>query len=222
MTKENSPHPKVILAFGDTEAIYTELTSPLSMSLASWFAIKNDMDFVVRALSLLMEKTENSEEENENIYLLLEGDKKDNHHIYNTALYRAAIVTYAKVFSSAKGRKQKLNVNIFKEEELKSLHKELYDERNSYHAHAGDSQNESLVPVIVFQKDKKIKNQLSTVSFNVIYKNKTKLNEYIKLAKYVTNYAEKKANECGNLVYKMEIENNIDDLYKKAERQSKN
>lgn len=70
MAKKNTLHPRLILAFGDKEAIYTELESPLSKSYASWFAIKNDMDFVVSAFSLLIDRLKNeNEESSQNKYL---------------------------------------------------------------------------------------------------------------------------------------------------------
>jgi hypothetical protein len=223
MSKKGALHPKLILAFKDKEAVYTELESPLSHSFASWFAIKNDMDFVVEAFKLIIEIVKNDDfanSENKSEYLIVDGNNRNITHIQKTALYRAGIVTYAKAFTSSKGRKQVLNEKIFEKEEFKRTHKELYDERNTYHAHAGISFNETLLPIIAFENGNKNINQLSVISFNTIFKNKSKLQDYISIAEFARKYAATKAMECGNKLYKDEVRQNIDTLYQTAKSQN--
>lgn len=219
MTNEKSLHPKPILAIGDQEVIYTELNSQRSKSFASWHAIKNDMRFVINAFTLIITYLEKTSLCKKTYIFCSEDEKQDTESILQIALYRSAVVTYVKAFVTSKGRIHTLNQDIFKNN-LKEIHKELFDERHNYHAHLGVSIYEKLIPIIAFARGKKSINLLSTLSFNMICKNVDKIKDYINLAKYVYDYVDRKANECGQEVYK-EVEPKIDAFYNKAEKNNK-
>jgi hypothetical protein len=206
---------KELVLNSGNETKYIELTSPLSKSFAYWISIMTDMDFVIKSFGSLLKRVGGKKDNKQKYTFLANTNEK---HIINVALYRSAIITYAKAFTRSKGRTIKLSDQIFKNNQLKILHKELINERNNYHAHSGFSKSESFIPIITFKNNDKKNFQLEVFNFKVSFKDKTELDGYIELTRFVHDYANKKASECGNALLKKEIIKNITILYNEVNK----
>jgi len=207
--KDSKIHPKPILGLGINGKIwpYRELKSKLSKSYASWTAITNDMKFVLCSFNLLKQLLNiEKPKPNTNYHISQQNENPRSNDVLIKALFRSAIVTYAKAFTSSKGRDIKLNESMFRTNKHKQLHNELFSERNNYHAHAGVSASEYIMPVIATDPDKTNKPRLSVISYSKITDKQGKIDEYIKLVKYVIKHTESKTEECGDKLYADEVQ----------------
>lgn len=186
----------------DEDRIFTFLDTKLSKSFASWYAIETDMDFVISAFKMLI-----SEPSENDINL---------NRISQKAFYRAAVVTYANAFGEADGRNSHLDANMFTDQKYKNLHHELLKQRHTFHAHAGISDYETLLPIILFNPENKNDYAYKTIKINFIKPPNEKIIEYISLIENVQSYLKKKTGKCAKKLLDRDIKPNIDILFQEA------
>lgn len=218
MTGKLSKHPKLILAFGDKKAIYTELDTPLSKSFGSWKSIENNMKEAISTFKLLLNKTKESNIEPG--YSIIGEDDNGELQIQLSALNKAAIITYAKAFKGADARTVDLNEKIFKDIKLKELHAELIDLRDKLIAHTGISDYSSMGVIVAFPFDDDARYQLSFVDSSMVYRLKEDLQKYIEIAEYVLSHASKKAQKCAARLIEEEIKPNRVALFNIAKKEN--
>jgi hypothetical protein len=128
------------------------LKDPEAKSAAAYRSIIKDLEYVRSACELAQVPIET----NEPSYLIDAEASVKHLHLSSAgvvivrALYLSSTVTYAKAFSQAHGRGLKLDENaIFKDVEMKRLHRRIIVDRHEYVAHAGNNSREASNTVVV-------------------------------------------------------------------------
>jgi len=83
--------------------------------------------------------------------VIINSSVTDQETLILRSVYIASVVSYAKTFTEARGRRLKLEAkDVFSEIRDRQIHKKIMEDRHSYLAHAGYSESEAaVVPVIL-------------------------------------------------------------------------
>lgn len=134
------------------KALSVVYNSKSADALAAYSLIQKDIKFCKTTLSLAANLSGGNLNTPTSIYVRDEADTVSD---FLKSLTISFIITYGKCFAQADGRKVKLeSKDIFKKnEELKSLHDFVIEQRNTYIAHAGITNLESAKTIILLDED---------------------------------------------------------------------
>ena len=134
---------------------YVILDDPKAKRLAGLGLIKADLEFCFAGIELMLEMDQK--------------EKTNREHFIIRGILFSTIITYAKAFTSAEGRKVHLDANkIFKGEPLHAkMHKTLMDLRHNYIAHSGMGDYEFSKVLLILNPDESDKRPLNIGGVNV-------------------------------------------------------
>ncbi|MCZ6485208.1 MAG: hypothetical protein O6826_05885 [Acidobacteria bacterium] len=158
---------------------YIALNSPMYNRLSALHLIRKDLEFAIAALEKLKELG------NEGIY-----------DVVKQSLWYSAVVSYAKCFTQAEGRRVRLHAKqVFKDvdKSLIESHEEIMHQRHEYISHAGDTTFEQADTMLALSPDldkKEIFGFYHSMSLILGIRQPT-IDFYICLVKHVHTYIER-------------------------------
>ena len=187
-------------------AIKIPLRGKISTRMAGYTLIHHDLRMILCWLQIIIEehKRLGLDKTKQSIVHITPENLRDRFDEIK-AFMVASISFYGKLFTQAEGRKVKLEVNIFEQnEELIKMHNEIMMFRHNFSAHSGQEKVE-YVEVSLFLDSKKDRNTIpflvKTMDQPNAFKNKF-LNDFVKICNYLLEKVDLKINLLTKKYYK--------------------
>lgn len=201
------------------ECPHIALTSKQSKAFANYALIKKDLKFCRQALNIAIRIASDNKE------LTVKGGfraEQDELADLLKGMYISFVVTYAKCYTKADGRKVKLEAaKILENTPLKERHLELMEQRHSYIAHGGKTSFEQVEPIILLHPniDMNVRPQLMTQTYHVCGFGVEEFEKYLELVDYVDEQLNTLLEKKAESVFNSEVNSkSLEELYEEAQQ----
>lgn len=185
------------------------LDSKQAKNFAAYALIKKDLKFVIKSFKLAIDITKDGSVTSTASNGVSYRAEHDSDADILKALYISGVITYAKCFTKADGRRVKLEKNLFdkKNGKMKEAHLELMEQRHGYLAHGGKTNHEKVNSALVLSPiSNKIPPTLITETYHTFAFSKNDFETFLSLAEYVDNKLNEILTMKSEALFKREIE----------------